>query len=156
MEPTAVIDGTPLQKIARVLDEQGVLAVLRILNGRAPHRFTGIYRYESEVLRNGYLVDAFDPALERGDDVASDDAYCFLLGETRPSLAFGDRADAPCRPKLASPVISYCGVLLVMADGTPYGSLCHFDLLRCERPASEMPLLASVAPLIMAAIEARR
>ena len=155
MESTETIDVTPLQKIRRVLDQQGVLAVLRILNGRAPHRFTAIYRYEPPILRNVYLVDAFNPALERGDDVALKDAYCGLLSERRPSLAFGAPADVPGLPKLASPAVSYCGVLLTMADGTPYGSLCHFDTMRCEWPTSEMPLLESVAPWIMAAIEAR-
>ena len=154
MDPM-VSDETPLQELRRVLEEQGVVPVLRILNGRTPHRFTAVYRYDSAVLRNLYMVDAYDPALERGDDVAREDAYCDLLSERRPSLAFGAPADVPGLPKLASPAVSYCGVLLIKADGTSYGSLCHFDLMRCERPTSEMPLLESVAPLIMAAIEAR-
>lgn len=151
-----VIDETPLQKLQTVLEQQGVLPVLRILNKRAPHRFTAVYRYDAAILRNIHLVDAYHPALERGDDVALEDAYCDLLSERRPSLAFGAPADVPGLPQLASPTVSYCGVLLIKADGTPYGSLCHFDLMRCERPTSEMALLASVAPLIMATIEARR
>jgi len=149
------IDHDPLAKLERVLREQGVVAMLRILNARAPHRFTGIYRYEPTILRNVHLVDAFDPALERGDDVALEDAYCVLLAEGRTSIAFGDVVDAPCAPRLASPVMSYCGVLLVTAAGAPFGSLCHFDVKRCERADSEIHLLEAVAPMIMSALESR-
>ncbi|MDB4961927.1 MAG: hypothetical protein JWP01_1926 [Myxococcales bacterium] len=146
------IDDGPLVKIREVLATQGVLAVLRILNSRAPHRFTGIYRYTPELLKNVYLVDAFAPQLQKGDDVALEDAYCMLLRDRR-NVSFGDLEGAPCAAKLASPVVSYCGVLLVTSSGEPYGSLCHFDMHRCQKPATEMPLLEIVAPLIMEALE---
>jgi hypothetical protein len=147
------IDDSPVGKIRRVLEAQGVLAALRVLNGRAPHRYTGIYKYDPVILRNIYLVDAFDPTVTRGTDVPNEDAYCVLLADQR-EFAFGRPQDAPCPAKLASPVASYCGVLLVRSNGTPFGSLCHFDVARCEEPATQMPQLVAIAPHIMATLEA--
>ncbi len=146
------IDDTPLLKLERVLRDHGVVAALRVLNSRAPHRFTGIYRYTPTILANVHLVDAFVPEVSRGGDVPLEDAYCMLLAD-HGQVSFGDVAGAPCAAKSASPVVSYCGTLLVRANGEPFGSLCHFDLNRCQRPSTEMPLLQMAAPLFMAALE---
>jgi hypothetical protein len=148
------IDATPLSKLELVLAEQGVVAALRVLNARAPHRFTAIYRFAPDILKNVNLVDAFAPETERGDDVAIRDAYCVLLADSR-QISFGELGSAPAAFAGTSPVVSYCGVLLVDANGEPYGSLCHFDTKRCQRPDSEMPLLEMAAPIFMAALEAR-
>jgi hypothetical protein len=146
------IDDQPLAKLDRVLSEQGVVAGLRILNGRAPHRFTGIYKFSPGMLLNVYLVDAFTPETVRGDDVQIEDAYCVMLADRR-QISFGEPEGSPCKLQGTSPVISYCGVLLVTADGEPFGSLCHFDTQRCQHPASEMQFLQSAAPAFMAALE---
>ena len=49
---------------------------------------------------------------------------------------------------------SYCGVLLRDSEGAPFGTLCHFDLVPCEVPASEMPLMEAAAIELMAAMHA--
>ena len=36
----------------RIALSDGVHAALRYLNSRTPHRFTGVYRYDGDVLRN--------------------------------------------------------------------------------------------------------
>lgn len=152
-QPPVFIDDSPFTKLKRVLAEQGIVALLRVLNHRAPHRYTGIYKYTPEILQNLYLVDAFDPAVTKGSDVANEDAYCLMLGTER-KVAFGRAEDAPCPVKLASPVVSYCGTLLVRSNGEPFGSLCHYDVARCQQPSTQMPYLEAMAPLIMAKLEA--
>lgn len=147
------IDESPYVKIYRVLAEQGVLAALRVLNGRAPHRYTGIYKYTPEILTNLYLIDAFSPKVTKGADVPNDDAYCLLLAK-QTKVAFGRVEEAPCPIKLASPVVSYCGVLLVRSNGEPFGSLCHYDVARCQEPSSQMPYLEAIAQHIVAMLEA--
>lgn len=142
-----------IEKLQRVLNEQGILATLRVLNSRTPHRFTGVYKYTPDILKNVLLVDAFDPSVEKGGDVPNEDAYCVLLKEA-PQLAFGHLGDSQCPAKLNSPVVSYCGVQLVRSNGVPFGSLCHYDVARCEEPATQMALLAASAPLIVARLEA--
>lgn len=150
--PMDFIDETPLSKLERVLSETGVVAALRVLNGRAPHRFTGIYQFSPGMLLNVHLIDAFVPETKRGGDVAIEDAYCVLLTD-HGQISFGEPTSSPCAIRGTSPVVSYCGVLLVRANGEPFGSLCHFDTKRCQRPASELPLLELIAPSFMAAIE---
>lgn len=145
------IDQTPVSKLERVLADQGIVAGLRVLNGRAPHRFTGIYQFSPSKLLNVHLVDAFVPETERGSDVAIEDAYCVLLADRR-QISF-DEPVASCAIRGTSPVVSYCGVLLVRSDGEPFGSLCHFDTKRAQRPDGEMELLELAAPAFMAAIE---
>jgi len=147
------IDDSAITKLRRVLTEQGVIAALRVLNARTPHRYTGVYKYTPEILRSIYLVDAFDPSVVKGGDVPNEDAYCILLGN-EGKLAFGQVEDATCPIKLASPVVSYCGVLLVRSDGEPFGSLCHYDVARCQEPASQMPYLVLIAPYIVSKLEA--
>lgn len=151
--PPATDDST-VAKLLRVLDEQGVVAALRIMNSRTPHRYTGIYRYTPEILRNVCLVDAFDPAVTKGADVPNEDAYCVLLREAL-QLSFGHADEAPGPIEVQSPVVSYCGVLLVRSNGEPFGSLCHYDVARCEEPASQMPYLEAVAPYLVARLEAK-
>lgn len=148
-----LIDDSPITKLRRILEEQGVIAALRILNARAPHRYTGVYKYTPEILRSIYLVDAFNPGVVKGEDVPNEDAYCLLLSNER-KLAFGQAEDAGCPIKLASPVVSYCGVLLVRADGEPFGSLCHYDVARCQEPASQMTFLELMAPYLVSKLEA--
>jgi GAF domain-containing protein len=149
------IDETPLSKLQRVLADQGVVPALRILNGRAPHRFTGIYEFSPQILRNVHLIHAYEPETDHGSDVPINDAYCVLLAD-RQQISFGEPTDAAVSIPGTSPVVSYCGVLLVQANGEPFGSLCHFDTKRCQRPASELKLLELAAPQFMAAIERQR
>ncbi len=144
-----------ISKMHRLLDEQGIVALLRLLNARTPHRFTGIYRFDPPSLRNMYLVDAFDPQTRKGDDVAMADAYCVIVGERRRSIVFDD---ARCDPRFTvrnnSPVVSYCGTLLVTSDGRPFGSLCHYDIRRCEENVNDVAMLEAVGAAVMARIEA--
>lgn len=150
---SSAIDDDPVAKIRHVLEEHGVLSALRILNGRAPHRYTGIYKYTPDILKNLYLVDAFDQEVTKGSDVSLEDAYCVILSYER-KVAFGRTEDAPCPVKLASPVVSYCGVLLMRSNGEPFGSLCHYDVARCQEPSTQMPYLEAIAPHIVAKLEA--
>lgn len=153
VSPALAADDSTVIKLRRVLDEQGVVAALRVMNSRTPHRYTGIYKYTPEILKNVYLVDAFEPGVTRGGDVPNQDAYCLLLRDAS-TISFGRVEDAPCPVKLASPVVSYCGVLLYRPSGEPFGSLCHYDVARCEEPAAQMPYLEAAAPHIMAKLEA--
>lgn len=138
------------QEVQARLVESGLHGALELLNSRTPHRFTGAYRYDGEILRNEGLYDRFSPEIVRGDDVPMGLAYCALLAEHDAGMHFADAgADPRFAWKPGSGVVSYCGALLRDAEtGLPYGSLCHFDLLRCEPNATELAQLEQVAPLI--------
>ena len=141
-----------LAELTHILSTDGLPGVLRFLNDRTPHRFTGMYRYDGDMLRNISLFDRYAPETVRGDDIALDDAYCSVVKETGEFLAFDDaRTDGrfPYTPQ--SPVMSYCGVLLRDANGNPFGALCHFDPEPCQPRISDVPLLEAAGPLLVAA-----
>lgn len=132
----------------------GIHAALRYLNSRTPHRYTGVYRYHGEMLHNMALFDRFDPEKQRGTDIPMADAYCANVGRTREPLEFTDAKGDGRFPYLpGSSVVSYSGVLISSPEGVPYGTLCHYDIRRCETRTSDIPLLKAAAPLIYEALK---
>ncbi len=133
----------------------GVHGALAFLNGRTPHRFTGVYRFDGDILRNEALFDRFEPALRRGGDVPLNDTYCAIVGRSQCDLELLDaRVDPRIEPKVNTPVVSYCGTLIRDAHGMPFGTLCHYDMLPCEQRTSDVPLLEAAAAILHRAITA--
>ncbi len=141
----------------RVALREGVHAALRYLNSRTPHRFTGVYRYDGDMLRNMALFDRFEPEKQRGIDIPMTDAYCANVGRNREPLEFADaRGDGRFPYLPGSPVVCYSGVLISVPEGAAYGTLCHYDIQRCETRTSDIPLLKAAAPLIYGAVEGQQ
>jgi CheY-like chemotaxis protein len=135
----------------------GLHGALDFLNGRSLYRFTGIYRFDGVTLRNVELFDRADPAIVTGEDPPLGETYCSIVRLGRERFA---TADAMADPRLVDhparrQVRSYCGSLLRNADGTPFGTLCSFDLV--ARPASDafLELLELVAPIVSAHVVER-
>lgn len=134
--------------VNEILDKEGVHAALRFLNDLTPHRFTGIYRYDGDILRNVYLYDQVDPSVIHGQDVAMIDAYCANVGRSGFGIEFSNiNSNEMIGIKSGSPVISYCGVLVRDSSGKPYGTLCHYDLKSCDA-TGDLTLLEKIAPLV--------
>ena len=144
-------------KLGKILSHQGVHEALRFLNSRTPHRFTGLYRFDGPTLRNIALFDSYSSDVKKGDDVPMAETYCSIVGQLEGTFTTEDaRRDVRLRAHPArNTVISYCGALLRDAEDRPFGTLCHFDVVPCEVPIREMPLMEAAAPLLMAAIETR-
>ncbi len=85
----------------------------------------GIWSGKSE------LVDKYDPEVRKGIDVPRSYAYCNIVGQTRELEIIDTGGDWNCYGVLSSPVIS-CGVLILDDAGQPYGTLCQYDMARCE------------------------
>ncbi|RZK32592.1 MAG: hypothetical protein EOO57_14820 [Hymenobacter sp.] len=54
-----------LTEFAALMQHHGVHAALAYLNRRTPHRYTGLFRFEGQVLRNEALVDGNQPLVRR-------------------------------------------------------------------------------------------
>ncbi len=138
----------------RVALRDGVNAALRYLNSRTPHRFTGVYRYDGEMLRNMALFDRSEPDRHHGGDIPMADAYCANVGRNRLPWR---RQTPAVRVRFdylpGSPVVCYSGVLISSPGGEPYGTLCHYDIRPCEPRVSDIPLLQAAAPFIYDALE---
>lgn len=138
-----------LAAFERVLDSDGLIAAMRHLNARTPHRFTGVFRFDGDMLRNVALVDKWLADVVVGEDVPLAQAYCAHLHSTGEPLLVADGPSDSRVPWMAnSPVVSYCGALIRDAVGEPWGALCHFDTARCDVRNSDMPLLNAAASLV--------
>ena len=143
-----------LTQVSEALRAGGLHAALAVLNARTVHRFTGIFRYDGDTLRNVALFDRFVPDVRHGADAPMVASYCAIVPRVGKSLEVNDgRSDTRFAWMQDNPVVYYCGVLVCDPAGTAIGTLCHYDLQRCETRSSELPLMGAVAPLLYQAIK---
>lgn len=131
------------------LRSEGLRSALQFLNARTPHRYTGVFRFDGDMLRNVALIDKWDAGVRRGEDVPLAQAYCAHLHRTGEPLSVEDgSADARVPWMAKSPILSYCGAVIKDEAGQHWGALCHFDTLRCEAKNSDMPLIVAAAAIL--------
>lgn len=127
----------------------GRRAGLELLNQRTPYRFTGVFQFSGEMLKSIELVDKWDRAVVRGDDVPIASAYCAHLQRTgEPLVVVNGRFDDRVPWMRNSPVASYCGAVIESPAGHAWGAVCHYDMDPCESNRSEVALLFAAAPLL--------
>lgn len=131
-----------------MLEQQGAYAALDYLNSRTPHRYTGLFRFDGDTLHNQVLFDRNHPGIPPGQDVPMARTYCSLVERHQAFVEIMDAETDPRAQAIATPVLSYCGVLVRDDQGQPYGSLCHYDLQRCQARTTDAPLLAVAAALL--------
>ena len=149
---------TPRQVVARfreVLVSHGLLEAMRYANAQSVHRFTALYYFDGPILRNLLLVDGQDPSVRRCPDLPVLESYCVYVREAvarfQVEAAPGD-ARVEGHPK-QHVVQSYCGIPILAADGTLWGTICHFDYAPRHFDDDEVAVLEAVAPMVMRAIE---
>lgn len=100
------------------LRQSGIAGPLRFLSARTSHRFTGVLRFDGDLLRSVALVDKWLPEVERGDDVPLAQAYCAHLKAVGEPLDVTDGRTDPRTPWMAeSDVASYCGAVICDENG---------------------------------------
>jgi CheY-like chemotaxis protein len=156
LRPKADIAEDPsfLRDFQAVLSGQGVREALGFLNRRAGYRFTGIYEFDGATRRSLGLFDRLDPKMLRGQPAPLLETLCSILETTRQPLVVEDATTDPrtAEHRLQGGVKSYCGVMLRRLDGTPFGSICHFDVVPLPVPAGTLEMLLHAAPLLTAAL----
>ena len=150
--PLLTPDSSMLREIGEfttVLHQQGSHAALKYLNGRTPHRYTGVFRFDGDQLRSEVLYDRYEPSLIQGEDAPMEATYCSLVGRQQAPLEINDATtDLRVKDLIDTPVVSYCGVLIRDAQGTAFGTLCHYDMQRCQERTTDLPLLEAAADLL--------
>ncbi|RZJ95316.1 MAG: hypothetical protein EOO60_00785 [Hymenobacter sp.] len=137
-----------ISTFTELLQQQGIHAALEYLNHRTPHRYTGVFRFDGEILRNEALYDRNQAAARQGDDVPMVLTYCALVGQQEALVNILDATTDPLAQGVDTPVVSYCGVLIRDAQGHAYGTLCHYDMQRCQQRTTDLPLLEAAAQLL--------
>ncbi len=152
LNPKSGISEDPpmLRDFQAVLSARGVQESLAFLNRRAPYRFTGLYEFDGGTRRNLGLFDRLDPKCVRGEAAPMHETYCSIVETSRQPLVVADASTDPRTVEHAARarVQSYCGVLLRRLDGTPFGSLCHFDPAPMPATPGVLEMLLHAAPLI--------
>ncbi len=144
-----------LAEFSDLLRQRGLLEAMRLLNARTSHRYTGVFRFDGEMLRCVALVDKWDASVTCRDDVPLDKAYCAHLHRTGEAVRvdYGP-TDARFPWMQQSPFVSYCGAVISDPHGEHWGALCHFDVARCEALGAELPLVVGAASLLYPSVVA--
>ncbi len=136
-----------LAQIGRIFEQQGLRPALAFFNGLTPHRFTSLYRFDKETLRNLYFYDRENPAMESCADIPVMASYCVFVRDSVAPFATASALDderVRGHPKQRD-VQSYCGVPLLDRDDRMFGTICHYDFKPVPIDASDVLLLESVA-----------
>ena len=148
---------TILERVRSLLDAGDVRGAVILLNSLTPHRFTSLFRFDGDMLRNVVFFDRENPGQELVDDIPIAASYCVFVRDGQGTFTVPDAAcDARVDGHPKQPVFrSYCGVPLISAQGRMFGTICHFDFE--PRPADEktIELLEAVAPYLPPVAERR-
>ena len=152
---SAAVRGLALGSVfEQTLTRDGLSAALAMLNATTPYRLTGVYRFEADVVRSVVLFDRKNPHLTIGADVPWMDSYCRLTAESGSRCEIRDALqDARLATHAAQAVVqAYVAVLLRAPDGSPLGTLCHYDLHPVTPPLGVFEDLDAVCPTIERAL----
>ena len=139
-----------LVELKRILRDQGVRPALVFLNHLTEHRFSALYQFQDDRLRNLYFYDREDPELETTDEIPVTASYCVFLRDygrffhTSDALRDERVRSHPKREK----VQAYCGVPVLNAEGRLFGSICHFDFQPRVIADADVDLMEAVALLL--------
>ena len=120
-----------LAHLELVLKKEGLRAAVRYLNTRVAYRFTAINRLENDVFRVVEFIDKFGESDEHVlKHLPFSESLCrfpVLHGTFTTSHTAAD----PSLKGLVYPgaVGSYSGVRLTLANGEPFGTFCHYDVI---------------------------
>ena len=123
---------------------------MRWLNQQTPYRFSAIFRFDGDMLRNVCLVDRLNPAVTKCPDQPVTDSYCIYIRRTAQLFDLPDsRADERVagHPKQNS-YHSYYGVPLFDRQHRMVGTVCHFDMAPVRVPESVVAALDELSGLI--------
>lgn len=111
------------------LDDGGIMAALKYLNGRIDHRFTAIYKFQGPMQRAVFLYDKLGHSGNRFNAIPTSESLGRFITSAEPFGVTNSATDAFMNEHgHRSLVTSFYGVALSPADTRPTGSLCHFDL----------------------------
>ena len=139
-----------LDHFSTLLATQGPQVALRHLNSGVPHRYTAVYRFDGEMLRNVLLHD------KRGQvrpayliDVPFKQSFCqFVVRDQAFRTDDSENDDRLAGHPYRGVVVSYHSVPVVDAQGALWGTLSHFDMSRHPLADSEFELLQGAARLL--------
>lgn len=138
------------QNFKTTLKADGLGAAMRWLNDRVPYRYTAIFAFDGEMLRNICLVDKDNLNVTRCSDQPITESYCMYIHRSHERFtveqALLDKR-VEKHPKRQS-VQCYYGIPLFGPKGKMLGTVCHFDHMPVRVTEEIADALDDLAPLI--------
>ncbi|MFZ0321803.1 MAG: GAF domain-containing protein [Candidatus Sulfotelmatobacter sp.] len=135
------------------LQADGLRGAMRWLNDRVPYRFTAIFAFDGDMLRNICLIDKNDRNTTNCSDQPITESYCMYIHRSRETFsveeALLDKRVA-VHPKRQS-LQCYYGIPLFNSEGKMLGTVCHFDRMPVRVTEDVVTVLDDLAPSIAAA-----
>jgi hypothetical protein len=138
------------EKFKKTLAAGGLDAAMRWLNDRVPYRYTAIFAFEGEMLRNICLVDKENSAITHCSDQSITESYCMYIHRSGEHFKVEESAldkRVEDHPKRRS-IQCYYGIPLFSAEGKMLGTVCHFDSMPVRVTEAVAEALDDLAPLI--------
>ena len=124
--------------------------MLNFLNSRTTFRYTGIFRWEGDMVRTICLFDRNGEKVPSSPTVRLDDTFCQFVTEASNFITTESANDERLMKfKNRDAMDSYVGLPLLREPGDIYGTLCHFDPEARLISDSEVLFLQAVAVLLM-------
>jgi hypothetical protein len=141
------------EQFTSALEAGGLNTAMRWLNDRVPYRYTAIFAFEGEMLRNVCLIDKENLNITNCANQPITGSYCMYVHRSRErfnieqSLLDKRVAEHPKRRN----VQCYYGIPLFGSQGQMLGTVCHFDSMPLPVTESVAEALDDLAPLIVKA-----
>ena len=133
-----------------MLDGRGLCGAIRWLNERAPYRYTAVFAFAGDTLRNVCLVDKENADIVSCPDCPISNSYCTYIRQSGSQfIVESSLTDSRVEghPKRTS-YQCYYGVPLFDRDGRLIGTVCHFDTVPVRVSRDVANTLDDVASLI--------
>src|SRR5580698_3110586 len=137
-------------KFKMTLQADGLRAAMRWLNDRVPYRYTAIFAFDGEMLRNICLIDKDNSTVTNCADQPIAESYCMYIHRSRERFNVEQAlldARVEGHPKRRS-FQCYYGIPLFDAQGKMLGTVCHFDSMPVRVTEEVAEALDDLAPLI--------
>jgi GAF domain-containing protein len=126
---------------------------MRWMNDRVPYRFTAIFAFDGDTLRNICLVDKQNADVTHCPNQPITDSYCIYIHRSGEQFSVEEamldrRVDG--HPKQRG-YQCYYGIPLLGPDGNLLGTVCHFDSAPVRVTDDVVSALDDLAPQIAAA-----
>ena len=129
----------------------GVQLSLQYMNSLTQHRYTGLFLFDGDQLKNTYIYDRQASVQSLFPVTPAHYSYCLTVKESGQPFRV---ANAPEDERLTGhpsrdAVKSYCGAPLRDHNGEVFGTVCNFSLDPCHAEEDQIPLLQAFAAALL-------
>jgi GAF domain-containing protein len=139
-----------IPELKQVFAKGGTRAAVAFLNSLTDQRFTSLFRFDNEMLRNITFYDRERPETNSCEDIPVMASYCVFVRDSSTMFLTTDaqhdtRVNGHPKQSLFQ---SYCGVPLLDRHGNLMGTICHFDFNPGNVSALDIELMEYMAALL--------